>query len=112
MPVRAVAERVVELYWPQTLAYPTTGSVLIQNQAGGQARIVRDVLDFRATHSATGRTLPQTLRRDPGWESLLTRVELTLAEWPGPPPATPVLAVPVPLRVAVEGCRRLVRTRL
>lgn len=84
VPVRALAERVVELYWPQTLAYPTTGSVLLQNQAGGQARIVRDVLDFRATQSATARALPQTLRDNRDWERLLMRVELTLAQWPIP----------------------------
>ena len=41
VPVRALAERVVELYWPQTLAYPTTGGVLRQSQTStGRAAIV------------------------------------------------------------------------
>src|SRR3954451_23105842 len=59
VPVRALAERVVELYWPQTLAYPTTGAVLRQNQAGGQAAIVSSILQFRRQHGAASRVLPE-----------------------------------------------------
>lgn len=84
IPVRALAERVIELYWPQTLAYPTTGGVLKQNQAGGQAFIVSAVLGFREQHAATSRALPEAVRRDAGWTLLVDRVEATLAEWPIP----------------------------
>jgi len=41
IPMRALAERVVELYWPQTLIYPTTGCVLKQSQTKGRAAIVQ-----------------------------------------------------------------------
>src|SRR5687767_8851410 len=66
VPVRALAERVVELYWPQTLEYPTTGDVLRQNQ-GGQALIVSAIVKFRADHAATTRRLPEAVRRDASW---------------------------------------------
>jgi hypothetical protein len=82
--VRSLAERVIELYWPQTLAYPTTGAVLRQNQAGGQATIVRDIARFRAVRGVGLRSLPDALRSGDEWERLVERVELTLAEWPIP----------------------------
>jgi HNH endonuclease len=84
IPVRSLAERVIELYWPQTLAYPATGSVLLQNQAGGQASIVRQIMDFRASTSVNSRTLPESARISAPWAKLLDGVELTLAEWPIP----------------------------
>jgi hypothetical protein len=84
VPVRALAERVVELYWPQTLVYPTTGGVLRQNQAGGQAFIVSRILEFRKQHGAGARALPEALRRGESWQLLVDRVEETLAEWPIP----------------------------
>lgn len=83
VPVRALAERVIELYWPQTLAYPTTGEVLLQNQ-GGQAEIISALLKFRGSHGVTWRHLPQNIRSGKPWESALTRVERTLAEYPIP----------------------------
>ena len=84
IPVRDLAERVIELYWPQTLGYPTTGDVLLQNQAGGQAKIVQDVGAFRAAAGTNVRALPERLRSGADWERLVDRVELTLAEWPVP----------------------------
>ena len=84
VPVRALAERVIELYWPQTLAYPTTGVVLSQSQAGSQASIVSAILRFRDQHAAVSRVLPETVRRDESWPLLVDRVEATLAEWPIP----------------------------
>ena len=85
IPVRALAERVIELYWPQTLAYPTTGHVLKQSQTStGRAAIVQAILAFRDQHAAGSRVLPPALRHEPGWEQLVTRVEESLAEWPIP----------------------------
>lgn len=85
IPVRALAERVVELYWPQTLAYPTTGSVLKQSQTvTGRAAIVQAVVDFRSEHATTTRALPPAVRAQQSWEKLLTTVEEILAEWPIP----------------------------
>jgi hypothetical protein len=82
--VAAIAERVIELYWPQTLSYPTTGKALLQNQAGGQALIVAEVVKFRLETRSRSRELPEPARRTPSWSRLLDRVELTLAEWPIP----------------------------
>jgi 5-methylcytosine-specific restriction endonuclease McrA len=84
VPVQALAERVIELYWPQTLMYPTTGSVLRQTQAGGQALIISAILQFREQHAVRSRGLPDLLRRHPSWSQLVDRVETTLAEWPIP----------------------------
>lgn len=85
VPVRALAERVIELYWPQTLAYPTTGNVLKQSQTStGRAAIVQAILAFRHEHAATARALPPVIRSDEDWERLLTHVEEILAEWPIP----------------------------
>jgi HNH endonuclease len=63
VPVRVLAERVIELYWPQTLAYPTTAVVPSQSQAGGQAMIVSSILQFRDQHATASRALPETVRR-------------------------------------------------
>lgn len=84
VPVHALAERVVELYWPQTLAYPTTGDVLSQNQGGSQAAVVSWIVEFRREHALTSRVLPAALRRDESWAQLVRRVEEALAEWPIP----------------------------
>ncbi len=85
IPVRALAERVVELYWPQTLAYPTTGHVLKQSQTStGRAAIVQAILAFRNRHAQAARMLPPAIRHERGWEQLLAQVEETLAEWPIP----------------------------
>ena len=84
VPVRALAERVIELYWPQTLAYPTTGSILRQSQAGRRATIVSAITDFRHGHGTSSRALPPATRHDHAWETLVDRVEATLAEWPIP----------------------------
>ena len=81
IPVGALAERVIELYWPQTLAYPTTGNVLRQSQTStGRAAIVQAILAFRDQHAAAARVLPPAIRQERGWEQLVTRVEETLAE--------------------------------
>ena len=85
IPVRALAERVVELYWPQTLAYPTTGNVLKQSQTTtGRATIVQAILTFRDQHAAAARVLAPAVRQTPGWEQLVSVVEETLAQWPIP----------------------------
>jgi HNH endonuclease len=84
IPVQALAERVIELYWPQTLAYPTTGVVLKQSQTGGRATIVSEILALRAEHGFASRALPQAIRQSVEWPALVGRVEETLAQWPIP----------------------------
>jgi hypothetical protein len=84
VPVAALAERVIELYWPQTLPYQTTGNVLLQNQGGSQATIVREVTAFRRAPGSSTRALSEAVRRGPAWDRLVDRVELVLARWPIP----------------------------
>jgi hypothetical protein len=84
IPVRELAGRVIELYWPQTLPYQTTGRVLQQNNAGGQAAIITQIARVRDQHGTSARSLSEAVRRDPSWAALVTRVEEILAEWPVP----------------------------
>jgi hypothetical protein len=85
IPVSSLAERVIELYWPQTLYYPTTRRVLSQNQ-GKPAKIVASIGAFRKATRARGRTLPPALRDegDARWLKLRRDVERSLAEMPIP----------------------------
>jgi hypothetical protein len=85
IPVSSLAERVIELYWPQTLYYPTTRRVLSQNQ-GRPAKIVAAIGKFRKTTRARGRTLSPASRSedDPRWLKLRRDVERSLAEMPIP----------------------------
>ena len=82
LPVRDLAERVIELYWPQTLAYPTTGAVL--RQGTKQATIVQELVGYRERHKVGLRALPESWRQGEEWDLVVTRVEHTLAEWPVP----------------------------
>ena len=85
IPVPALAERVIELYWPQTLPYQTTDRVLSQSQThGGRATIVAEIESLRKHHGTTSRTLPPAVRSGPLWTALVDRVEETLAEYPIP----------------------------
>lgn len=83
IPVARLAERVTELYWPQTIAYPTTGVVLSQNQ-GSQAKAVRAILEFRAKSDVNSRTIAERFRKGKDWERLIRKVELSVAEMPIP----------------------------
>lgn len=83
IPVSRLAERVTELYWPQTIVYPTTGVVLSQNQ-GPQAKAVKAIVDFRAKTGIRTATLPEHVRIGREWDRLVRRVELSLAEMPIP----------------------------
>src|SRR5690242_3112805 len=47
---RQIAERVVEIYFPHTVPYVEKGVVLRQND-GGQAEVLRWIADFRRTHA-------------------------------------------------------------
>lgn len=84
VPVRDLAERVIELYWPQSRAYATSGTVLVQNQSGGQAGILRDLAAFRERSGLTSATLAPTARVGDEWKRLVDSTERTLAEWPIP----------------------------
>jgi hypothetical protein len=79
---RQLAEKVVELYWPQTAEF--RGRTLKQN-AGRQARIVSDVLAFRASLADPSVTLDRARREAPSrFERLVHSVEWTLILMPLP----------------------------
>ena len=84
IPVRVLAERVIELYWQQTLEYPDENAVLRQNQAGGQAKVIKLIIDFRAKGGFRGPLIPGAARNSKEWTSLVFGVEKVLAEMPIP----------------------------
>ena len=83
VPVSELAERVAELYWPQTIAYPTTGTILRQN-SGQQAKIVQRLVHYRHQVNAGQRLTLTGLQVGDAWRRLLDHVEVTLAEMPIP----------------------------
>jgi hypothetical protein len=82
--VEVLAERVLELYWPQTLPCPETERLLLQNQQGGQATIVEDLRRLRDLTGLGSHKLPVAARRHELWPTVLDRTERTLAQWPIP----------------------------
>ena len=91
---RQLAERIIELYWPQTRQWCEDGDarVLAQNNAGkagtGRATIVRAIHEFRAAaEGSTSRavTLPSARASRPlAYQSLVCDVEWTLIAMPLP----------------------------
>jgi 5-methylcytosine-specific restriction endonuclease McrA len=84
---RQLAEKILEIYWPQTSPFPIHGApdVLVQN-AGGQAEIVAAIDRFRS-HYAPDPSAPlwEGRRRAPGYfERLVQSIEWKLIEMPLP----------------------------
>ncbi len=84
IPVRSLAERIIDLYWQQTLEYPTTSQVLRQNQSGGQATIVQSLVEFRDSLGTANRNLPERVKEGIRWERIVKKVEKVVAEYPIP----------------------------
>jgi hypothetical protein len=79
---RQLAEKVIELYWPQTARF--NGRTLRQN-SGRQARIVSDILTFRALLRDPSATLRRARAENSGrFERLVHDVEWTLILMPLP----------------------------
>ncbi|MBP7868416.1 MAG: HNH endonuclease [Acidobacteria bacterium] len=79
---RELAEKVVDLYWPQTSAF--RGETLRQN-TGRPARILSDLLAFRDALPDPSLPLYRARRADPaGWERTVRQVEWTLILMPLP----------------------------
>ena len=77
-----LAERVTELYWPQTSEF--RGRTLKQN-SGQQARIVTDIMNFRASLDDPSVPMDRARREAPEhFERLLRQVEWTLVLMPLP----------------------------
>lgn len=79
---RQLAEKVVELYWPQTLQF--RGRTLRQNN-GSQARIVADICRFRGSLGDPSSTIDRARRSAPArFERSIRQVEWTLVLMPLP----------------------------
>jgi 5-methylcytosine-specific restriction endonuclease McrA len=79
---RQLAEKVVELYWPQTAEF--AGTTLRQN-AGAQARIVSDICRFRAESDDPSGSLHRArLAGATTFDRLVKKVEWTLILMPLP----------------------------
>jgi 5-methylcytosine-specific restriction endonuclease McrA len=79
---RQLAEKVVELYWPQTAEF--AGRTLRQN-TGAQARIIRDICQFRDTLDDPSVSLHQArFYAAPRFDRLVCGVEWTLILMPLP----------------------------
>ena len=79
---RQLAEKVVELYWPQTADF--RGRTLRQN-SGNQARIVTDICRFRAALADPSAPLNRVRQAAPArFERLVRQVEWTLILMPLP----------------------------
>ena len=86
---RQLAEKVLNLYWPQTVGH--TEHVLIQGRSGGDDRkggtaITRLIIDFRARLGLRSRliSLDESRRADADWRKLIEDIEWVLVEMPLP----------------------------
>jgi hypothetical protein len=81
----SVAERILELYWPQSAPFPGTKAVGVLKQSGrGQAAIVSRLAKFRAHHGLSASSPARGLSVLTGYERLLRDVEWSVAEMPLP----------------------------
>jgi 5-methylcytosine-specific restriction endonuclease McrA len=79
---RQLAEKVIELYWPQTVQF---GGKTLRQNAGGQARIVTDICRFRASLSDASVSLHRGRAEAPAaFERLAREVEWALIHMPLP----------------------------
>ena len=87
IPTRAMAEKVVERYWPHTRFFDgADGAVVLRQNRGGQAEILTMISAFRERlGSRTATTVGQARIADPdGFEALVREVEWKLIEMPLP----------------------------
>jgi 5-methylcytosine-specific restriction endonuclease McrA len=87
---RQLAEKVVEIYWPQATIYPTEQAALVLKQNRGkpdsQARILADIQRFRGKHAGDP-TVPLAQARHTApkaFERLVESVEWKLIQMPLP----------------------------
>ena len=80
VPVSALAEKLIEYYWPQARPYRAvdgTGFVLVQS-TGRQAAIINAIAAAQAAHA----TLPMARAAKLRWHTLVTRVAGTIEAMP------------------------------
>ncbi len=81
---RQLAEKVVAIYWPQTL--PFEGRDVIRQNSSGQAEIVSEITSFRKRHASDASSpLVRATRAAPErYDALVRKVEFKLIEMPLP----------------------------
>src|SRR5690349_20741553 len=80
---RQLAEKVIELYWPQVRVHPGSSRILRQNN-GNQARILSSILEFQR-HGEPHPSLWRAKHRDAQrFNALVDEVEWTLIQMPLP----------------------------
>jgi 5-methylcytosine-specific restriction endonuclease McrA len=81
----SVAERVFELYWPQTAPFERGESAVRLSQSGrGEAAIVRRLSVLREKHSIVASAPAVRVKQLPEYPKLLSDVEFTVANMPLP----------------------------
>jgi hypothetical protein len=84
---RLLAEKVVEVYWPQSAVFAAeSGAVVLRQNTGGQAEILTAIVQFRERYAPDpSAPLSQArLAAAQAYERLLRRVEWKLVEMPLP----------------------------
>ena len=84
---RQLAEKVLELYWPQAVPFGArTGAVVLAQSNGGQAEILTAIVRFRDAHAPdAGASIARARRLAPGrLERLVREIEWKLVEMPLP----------------------------
>ena len=82
---RQLAEKVTELYWPQTLPYKGDGDVPLKQSSGSHTRVIKLITDFKATLSDSSITCFKARDDSPDrFKKLLDEIEWTLIKMPLP----------------------------
>lgn len=78
-PVTTIAEKFLEYYWPQSRPYRSVEGVatVLKQNTGPQAAVIKAIVDCQRT----GATL-SSVRRQPGWFSLVRKVSRIVHEMP------------------------------
>jgi 5-methylcytosine-specific restriction endonuclease McrA len=93
LPTRAVAAKVISLYWPHTVEYDKSGRILLQNNAGSADKkslgggLIASIADFRnrlASESRHSAVSFAQAHRHPGFAALLDEGTFTLIKMPLP----------------------------
>lgn len=81
-----LADKVLDLYWPQTTPYAAGGDALVLKQnSGRQAKILKTIVSFRDSLSADSASAHQARIENPGgFERLLREIEWILISMPLP----------------------------
>lgn len=79
---REVAEKVLELYWPQCVPYQ--GDAFLKQGSGGQAEIVKRIIDFRREHAESESLRRCAFAAPREFERLVCFIEWKLIEMPLP----------------------------